>query len=219
MTSEPVGNAPRSAIGSIQGNSHKSREVAPEPETREKVEKIVEGKVVSRKKPFWKRAARSVIADDANSIGDFLLTDVLVPAVKNLIYDIGTQALGRGLYGDSRIGRRPQSGIVNGISSIRTKYDRVADERPRSISRENRARHNFDEIILESRSEAVDVIERLIERVDRYGSATVADLYDFVGITGSFTDQRWGWVNLTGADVRQIGRGFLLDLPSPEALR
>jgi len=219
MTSEPVGNSARSGIHGLQGNSHKSRESVPEPEPREKVEKVIEGKVVTRKKPFWKRAASSMIADDATSIGDFVMTDLVIPGIKNLIYDIGTQALGRSLYGDARVGRRPQGGIMNGISSIRTKYDRVAEERPRVLSREARARHDFAEVILDSRSEAVDVIERLIERVERYGSATVSDLYDFVGVTGSFADQRWGWTDLRTADVRQLGRGFLLDLPAPEPLR
>ena len=104
----------------------------------------------------------------------------------------------------------------------RTAYQRASDDDRRpagGVSREAQARHNFDELILENRAEAVDVIESLIARVNKFGSASVSDLYDYLGVTGSFTDLKWGWHNLTSADVRQTRGGFLLDLPAPVQLR
>jgi hypothetical protein len=95
--------------------------------------------------------------------------------------------------------------------------DREPPRRP--MSREARARHDFNEIVLENRTEAIEVLEAMVARIVRYGAVTVADLYDFVGTTGSFADQRWGWSDLTTADVRQVPGGFLLDLPAPEPIR
>lgn len=221
--SEPVGNGPRST-GDIPGNSHKARKeiTAKEEEApRESVEKIVVGKVVTKKQPWWKRIARSMVADDAQNIGDFILVDVIVPATKNLIRDIIFSGTERTLYGSSRARRSVGLGLRGEVGSLRTRYDRMSDgpgEPRRTLSREARARHDFDDVVLDDREEAIAVVETLIMRVDKYGSASVADLYDLVGVTGSYADRRYGWSNLSDADVRQSRGGWLLDLPRPEPL-
>ena len=87
------------------------------------------------------------------------------------------------------------------------------------MAREDQARHNFDGIMLETHADAVDVLESLIARVERYGSASVADFYDYLGVTGGFTDQKYGWTNLSNADIRQTRKGFVFDLPKPQPLR
>ena len=217
--SEPVGNAPR-VKGEIPGNTLKDRETKSEVEPREKEEKIIEGKVITRKPPWYKRFARSLIADDVQNIGDYVLSDVIAPAARNLLYDIIAGCTYRTLYGTGRNRSRGVLGDRPGLRS--TRYDRMSEPEPRRVlSRESRARHDFDDVVLETRSEAVDVVEAIIHRVDRYGSASVSDLYDLVGVTGSYADQRWGWSgdDLRTADVRQVRGGFLLDLPLPNPLR
>lgn len=86
------------------------------------------------------------------------------------------------------------------------------------MSRQARAQHNFDEIVLQSRTEAEEVVDRLFEVVSRYGSASVADLYELVGLSSTHTDNKWGWDDLQGAGVSRVRGGFLLDLPEPEPL-
>lgn len=217
--SEPVGNSPR-VTGDIPGNSHKEREVkaAKEVEQREPVQKIIEGKVVTKKQSWWKKASRSLVADDAQSIGDYLLTDVVVPAVKNLIRDVIVGGVDRSLYGYSRGRSSDRRGEPR---SLRTRYDRMADrdEPRRMMSRESRATHDFDDVVLDNRAEAIDVIENLVDRVARYGAASVSDLYDLVGVTGSYADRNWGWSNLDSADVRQYRGAWMLVLPKPDPLR
>lgn len=224
--SEPVGNSPRG--GAIPGNSHKEREQNQQEaaeETREKAEKIVEGKVVTRKAPWWKRAARGMVAGDVQNIGDYILVDVLVPAAKNLIRDIIVGGTDRALYGTSvnRGGVGPAFGLRGDVGGIRTKYDKMATGGPgeprRVMSRESQARHDFDEVTLSSREEAYLVVEELINRCVRYGAASVSDLYDMLGVTGSFMDRKWGWTDLSTANVRQHRGGWVLDLPRPEPLR
>lgn len=227
MDGEPVGNQPRrkpeadSGLKAITGNSHKDREAAAEKTAeREPVEKMVKGQVIVRKPPWYKKFARSMIAEDAGNVGDYILTDVVIPGIKVLIVTMVGQSVERVLMGTSRnrIGGRQPLGL-----SLRDQvnYGRISTERqPRSLmSRENRARHNFNEIVLPDRSEAIEVVEALIDRIARYGAVTVADLYDFVGTTGSYADRAWGWTDLATADVRQVLGGFLLDLPQPEPIR
>ena len=72
---------------------------------------------------------------------------------------------------------------------------------------------------MSTRAEADSVIESLFEMISKYESATVADLYELVGIDRKFTDDKWGWSDIRGANaVRVRGGGYLLNLPRPVPL-
>lgn len=164
-----------------------------------------------------------MVAEDIGEVGDFVASDVLAPAIRNLIYDIISQGAARVLYGTSRARR---AGIMSGgigagpVTSLKTAYHRVSEGAPeRQLSATDRARHNFDPISLTERSEAFEVLEELSAIIARYGTASVSDLYALVGVTGAFTDQNYGWRSLETAGVRPTRGGFLLDLPQPELLR
>lgn len=221
MTSEPVGNTPR---GNIPGNTLRNRESAAGPKADiPPVEgKIVTGKVVERKQPLFKRAVRSIVADDVTDVGDYILIDVIIPAFKNLLADIGIQGINRVLFGQGRVRRPGIGGGAGPVTTLRTRYDQMSED-PRSNTREishgSRARHDFREIVLETRTEAVDIIEQLVNRINVYGQATVKDMYDYMGVSSSYVDQSYGWMNLAGASVRQIREGFILDMPQPVQIR
>jgi hypothetical protein len=120
-----------------------------------------------------------------------------------------------------RHGRKPGDGpYINYQSpySKRRRDPRDRDDRPRDLSRRARASHDFDEIILGTRVEATEVIDRLYDIIAKYEMATVSDLYDLIGVTGSWTDDKWGWVDLRGAGVTRVRNGYLLALPRPEPL-
>lgn len=220
--SEPVGNGPRSSP-SVPGNTHRdqaAKQAQQEKQTAqaEPVQKIIEGKVIVRKKPWYRRAANSMVADDASSIGEFVLTDVVIPAFKNLIADVVMQGTGRVLYGSTYRGGRSR-GVMGERPSLRTRYDQMSEPSSRRLSSRDRATHNFADITLATRGEALEVLDGLLERVSRFGQASVSDMYDFVGYSGSFADRRYGWTDLRDADIRQVRDGFMLDLPRPELLR
>lgn len=219
--SEPVGNSPRQPLGS---NSHKARAAATDAaapaEPQEQATKIVTGKVIQRRPNIFKRAARNMVADDVTNIREFVAVEIIAPAVRNLVFDIISQGSHRLLYGTAARPRGVGAGSSSGpVSSLKRQYHNMGQPDPaRTISRESAARHDFDDIILESRIEAEDVIAHLAARVDRYGSARVSDMYNHLGISADFTSQNWGWTNLSSAAVSQDRRGFLLDLPRPIAL-
>ncbi len=220
--SEPVGNTPRA---SIPGNTFKDREsAAPVKPSREPVEKLVQGKVTIKKPNFFKRMARSMVAEDVGNVGDFVVTDVLAPAMRNLIYDIIVKGAGRTIFGANQIYRGGSRSGVNSsgpVSSLKTAYHRVSNEADpgRSISQASAARHDFSDIVLEDRIEAIQVLEYLQARLDTYGSVTVGDFYDALGTTGGFVDRNWGWTNLNSADIRQVRDGYIFDLPRAANLR
>lgn len=207
-------------------NSHAAKKEANEANNSKRVERIITGTVNRRKKPLGQRFFETFVGGDASSVWSYVLGEVLIPAAKDVISDAITQGIDRMLFGDSRPGgyrrnSRSSSGYVN--------YNRYSPpssnwgsnrDRPRNhdISRRARASHDFDEIILATRPEAEKVLDRLFDLISNYEFASVADLYELVGLTGSHVDDNWGWTDLRGSTVRRYRDGYLLNLPKTEYL-
>lgn len=206
-------------------NSHKQKDNTTGDETApKKVEQVVSGGVVRRKKPLRKRFAETFVNGDARGVASYILLDILIPAAKDTVVDAMSQGAEKMFFGEARSSSR-RSGNRPGSNNGYVSYNRYAPtnthgrrEEPRVPSRRARATHNFDEIILATRVEAEEVIDRLFDLVSRYDSATVADLYELVGVTGDYTDDKYGWVDIRGAGVTRVRNGYLLDLPKPEPL-
>ena len=192
------------------------------PEER-KVEKVIAGTVRKQKRGFGKKIAETLLEDDSKSVGNYILHDILIPALRSLIFETITGGIEQFLWGGRQSKRYPRddgrSRVNYGASYRSLDRDRDARDRGRDISRAGRARHDFDEIVLETRGEAENVLEHLVDLTIDYGQATVADLYDLVGATSSFTDNKYGWTELRGVNaVRARGGGYLLNLPRTQLL-
>jgi hypothetical protein len=204
-------------------NSHKPKTEKIEPK---KVERVIASDVVRRKKPLSKRFLETFVSGDARGVWNSVAFDILIPAAKDMVVDAGQEAIQRSIYGDSSRSRGRASKRGGGDSLLgHFAYNRISSMReprsrdePRNVTHRGRATHNFDEIILASRVECEHVIDRLFDLVNRYENATVADLYDLVGVTGNYTDEKWGWTDIRGAGVTRVRNGYLLDLPKPEPL-
>lgn len=204
-------------------NSNKAK-AEPEKKDRAPLPKIAEGKVIKRKKPLGSKIKESFTGDDATSVGEYLIFDVVIPALKATIADVVTQGAERALFGEVR----PRStGYSNPVRKNYTSYSSARVAQPnsdivggprREVSAQGRSSHNFDEVIFETRGEAEAVLEMLGNLIAEYQVATVADLYEMVNITGDFTDARWGWVDLQGASVQPTRRGYLLNISRPVVL-
>lgn len=197
------------------------KKISAETQEDKRVERVTTNDVVRRKTPLSRRLREAFGGDDTRTVADYVLMDVMVPAAKDMMVDAVTQGFERLIFGEARSSTRRAAasrGNSGYVSYNRFSGKSVApkDEARPTISRRARVNHDFDEIILETRLEAEQVLERLYDIINRYDSATVADLYDLVGITGEFTDNKWGWTNLHGSGVTRVRNGYLLDLPKPE---
>ena len=201
----------------LPSNSHKQKQKEQEQKNapvRVPLEKAITGDVVKKKKSLTSKVAETFFTgEDAKQVGSYVLFDVVLPALKALIVDAGKEALERRFYGDSSA--RRGSSKPGAISYSRFYYNganREAEKR-RELSQRARTNHEFDQIIFETRGEAETVLERLMDQIDMYDVASVSDLYDLVGLTGSFTDDKWGWTDLRGATINRVRQGYVLDLP------
>jgi hypothetical protein len=194
------------------------------------IEQVTTGKVMRKKKGLGKRFHEVFIGGDANNVWNYIAFDILIPAAKDTVSDAISQGIDRMLFGESNRYAQRRRGSRGGGNSGYVSYNRYAptttrpmhryDQRDdrRQLSTRSRATHDFDDIILETRVEAEEVLERMFDLINRYEVVTVSDFYDLVGITGNFTDEKYGWTDIRGAGVTRVKQGYLLDLPRPESL-
>ena len=191
-------------------NSHRSKVDQKEQPNEKKVQKVVRGKVKTKKK---KTSLKDVfISEDAANVKSYVFMDVLVPAVKKAISDIVRDGIDMILYGEAR--SRKSSSNASYVS-YRSYSDRDRREERRYSDSRVRSAYSYDDIILENRGEAEDVLTRMDELIDTYGIVSVADMYDLVGISGNYTDNKYGWTNLRNAEPVRVRDGYMLKLPKP----
>jgi hypothetical protein len=193
-------------------NSNKYKKEQEELREERRVSKVVQGNVKVKKKTDIRKFAEGFISEEAENIGSYIVMDVLFPAIKNTILDIITGSAEM-LFGTGGSRRRSGRSTVDRVSYVNynDRY-RDRDRRPSENVRHNAC--DFDDIVVDSRGEAEEVLAQLDAMIDTYKVARVSDLYDLVGITGPHTANRYGWTNLRNAEaVRLRDGGYLIKLP------
>lgn len=199
---------------SLPGNSDKAKEGA-------SPEKKVIAKAKVQKKSAIKEALRTFFVQDLPEIAEHLVVDVAIPAAKNAITDMVTQGIQQLLYGEVDPRRRSTSGYTS-YSRPSRDYSGIAYyESRRTERREPRQSKptNVENLVFDTRGDAVDVIEYVAERIEEYGQVSVADLMSSVGIQPRYTDERWGWTTTDAFELRQIREGWLVSADRPEPLK
>lgn len=193
-------------------NSHKFKEEQSETsKEKKKIEKVVNGTVKTKKKNEISKFADIFAPGDVSNVKSYILMDVLVPAIKKAVSDIVTNGIDMILYGETG---RTKTSSASKVSYSRY-YDRKDDDRRYSDSGRTRTGYSLDDIILESRGEAEEVLTRMDELIECYGIVSVADLYDLVGISCEYTDNKYGWTNIRNAEAIRVRDGYMLKLPKP----
>lgn len=195
----------------------KSSEVEPE---RTEVQQVTRTKGRRRKKPLHKRFIEAFQPEDNRGFVEYIIFDTLVPSIKDAVADASTAAIENALGVSSRGRSRRRRG--SGESGY-TSYNRMSGGSRREREEERRparsgARVDVAEIIVDTRVEANEVIDQMIELISKYEVATMRDLLSLVGEPHTYTDEDWGWYDLRGARAYRISGGYLIDLPRPEHL-
>lgn len=173
-----------------------------------KVEKVITGNATVRKKSAFSKLAEEFISDDAKNIKSYVIGDVLIPAFKKAISDIVTNGIDMILYGGST-GRSKRSSADR--VSYRNYYDEPRSSREKSYSE---SRLSFDEVVVDTRIEAEEVIARMEEIIDQYQVVSVADLYELAGVRNdNYMTHKYGWTSIRNADVVRIRDGYLIKMP------
>lgn len=188
-----------------------------------------------RKKGVTERLVTSLVGPDGlPSVGHYLTHDVVLPAIKEIIVNSVTSGINMMMYGPDSAGKRNTTGYSQRGSAYRpnVNYQSSYKQSPTTSSsnvkyqNESRPYHNetrasgfnSEDYILASREDAKMVLSQLLEQVDDYGWASLADFFDLVGIDSNFTDNNYGWTNLDFAKFVVVRGGYALRLPRLEPL-
>ena len=194
-----------------KSNSHRSKN-----EERAKIEPVAKAK----KAPKKDTSIKGILLGNVPNVKEYNIDEVLIPCAKKAISEIVgsstdmiSDAIDVALFGEKR--RRSSR---NRYGSKISYYKYYEDRDRRSYERERPARvrgYDFDDIILETKDEAYEVLDRMEDLLDQYKLVSVADLYDLVGISGDYTDNKYGWTNLRNARVERLRYedGYILKLP------
>ena len=183
---------------------------------KEEVKPVVRGNV-KRKTSIWRGVRDEFISEDAPTVGSYILYDILLPALRDLISDIGHVALDMAMGTDNRRyrSRRDDRSYIsyNRYYDDRDRRKRDRDDERYEVRRRNR---DFTDMVIEYREDAEDVLDRMCDYIERFGDVPVSYFFDLCGETvpGDFTKDDWGWTNLAGARVVKAGRkGYMIDFP------
>lgn len=186
-----------------QSNSFKSKELeAKQPE--KKLTKVANAKL--KKKSEIQKIAETFVAEDLNKVKNAVLMDVIVPAVKKVISDIVTNGIDMLLYGEVKHNKTTTTSKI-GYNSMYNSQNQA------NSARVARSSYIYNDIILSSRGEAEEVLNQMNEIIGTYGVVSVADLCEIVGVTGEFTDNKYGWSDIRDAYVERSKDGYMLKLP------
>ena len=190
-------------------NSHKSKDAA----DKKQIEKVIQGTARVRKKSAAQKFTDVFISEDAANVKSYIFSDVLVPAIKKLVSDIVRDGIDMVLYGGT--GNRKGSSN-SGYRSDYISYNKYSDRRDdRRYSSDTRSKNirTYEDIEFDNRGDAEAVLDQMGDLIERYGMVTVADLYDSIGLTGNYTDNKYGWLSIRDAKVVRSRDKYYLDLP------
>lgn len=218
----------------IEPNAVKESDLKPNSNTykqelakREKLEPIAKGVAVDKKESLWTKVSKTIVKDDAKNVGEYLMFDVVIPALKNAISDLVTTGINMFLFGENRpspntkrYGDKSYVSYNNYYSKSRYSSGRSYQwEEDRYYGRDRTSqRRKFDQVVVPSRSEAEQILDALVGRTINYGMTSVADLYDLSGVPSVFTDNDWGWDDVHGARIERVREGYLIVMPEPHLL-
>jgi hypothetical protein len=210
-------------VEDYQANSKKVKgeveKKAAKPE--KKIEKVTVGQVIVKKKSLGQKIKDVFIEADFRSVTRYVVSEVMIPAARNMIVDASTKGVERMMYGDRAYQRRGP-----GMGQPRITYNSPVNRgeyrnpltRPPSQSGLSHPRAGRNDFILTSREEAFQVLESMNDIIEMYEAVSVADLNELVGFPSSYVDQKWGWTYLGNAQVRPVRDGFMIDLPPAESI-
>ena len=177
-----------------------------------KLESVVSGNVSMRKKTTLKKVADIFFQKDINDVKSYLIMDVLIPEIRDALYNLVMNGLDMMLY-DRKRTRKSSSNTMRVNYSAKYNNQTSIPESSNSSPR-TKSGLNFDDVVFDDRMDAEEVLNQMLNIIEQYDSVSVADFCELAGIPGEYTDRKYGWTSLGAAEVKRIsGGGYILKLP------
>lgn len=210
-------------------SSLKRMPVPDKPKAKPKQEQIVKSSHVSiKKQSAWKKAKHRIFEQEGAELKEYVVNDVLIPSIKDTISNIVANGIDILLYGEAKHTLNRKQGVLGGSTRYGNyvSYNSISSNKPTGPNNRSRlgssdgirSRLSLDDFIFQNRREALDILDRMSTILTDYGIVTVADLYDMCGLKTPYTFNNYAWKDLSTAGVSLTRDGYLLNLPTPQAL-
>lgn len=134
--------------------------------------------------------------------------DVLYTAVRSSV-DAGVKAA------SSEFSEHGAKAIVNMVFGWPEKRNKISYE-DRYPKCQETCDFGVNQVSFGSRKEAANVLHRLADILDQYGSVTVGDFYNEAGFDDLYySNIRYGWKDIGDAYVVKVRSGWSISLPDP----
>lgn len=191
-------------------NSNKSKSEANSANDKN-LSKVVSGTAKLKKKSETRKFADAILSEDVSNVKSYVVMDVIIPAIKDLIYDIVTNGVDMVLFnGERHHGKK--RGTASKISY--GSFYRGSEDRDRREYSRVRNGFDYDDIIFDSRGDAEAVLTAMEDIIDQYGTVSVGDLYELAEVTtNNYAVNKYGWSDLRSAQAVRVREGYMLKLP------
>lgn len=210
----------------LEGNSHKEKESERNHSKNKPMSPVAHGKIEKKKDGLL----MSFLRQDGDNIKEYVIETIVIPGILDAIGGIGDIVLDSlseviGLAFEKKgfsSSEKRHGGKTDYRSMSKKKKGRRFYKDDDDIDEEDDDERSYDNVRVKTEREARDVIEKLRERIDEVGYATVANLYELTENIVTWTDHQHGWTSLNSADwvrTRDRKKPWLLVFPKPKSLK
>ena len=179
-------------------NSHKHRNEQKTASEQPKVQKVVKG-TATRKKNGARHFKDIMAPGDMSNIKDYILMDILIPSAKKVLSEAGRAFIDMLVWGDSGRGR---SGSAPYDKVSYHNYGHYSSNNPQPSATRTRSVYGCDDVTVDTRWEAEEVIRTLNDILETYQVVSVATFYDVCGIRDdNYMNNKYGWTSVRNAEV------------------
>lgn len=199
-------------------------------ETKIEFQPVVSEKGSIKKKTFGQKLRETFVAADISNVGDYILREIFVPTIKDVIVNSVRNTVSMLVYGEPDRGSYRRSSRSSGGAYIRDYYDYDSYGSYYRPDDSYRRRRPIDagpttsnylpssgniEIWYPYYPEAIDVLRNLRDGLGTHPSVTLSNLYELSRMSDMITPEcsSRGWTDLSTAYVKQEGNSGILVLP------
>lgn len=184
------------------------------------LKQVVTAEVVEKKKSLGSKFKSLFFGGEIKSAGRYVVSDVVIPAMRDAVVDTFTMGIERVVYGEPRSRRRGMysGGNVSYNRPVNRGRSTMLPDQPPRRQPSRVTRRESNDFLIASREEASLVLDTMIECISKYEVVSRADLLELLGHPMATVDRKWGWFSLEDANIRQTREGYLLELPPMEEI-
>lgn len=217
-------------IDDFPSNSKVDQENRKEPEKKPEKPKVtkhipeVQGTVQIHKKTTMDKFKEAFSPQDIAEVKSYVLDDVIIPKTKQVLFDILDSGLKAVFFGTDSAKTSNSSASNSTKVSYRNYFDRgtvssgAAARSSSYRSRQNQYTFKFEAIEFSSKGYGESILASLEELIDAQGYARVSDMNELTSVEGKYTDNGFGWTNISTARVIFIADRNMYTFKMPTAI-